>query len=94
MSLKSIPIKLLCGPDLDSPDRYRPDYGPEPRGRGDYRYQRDIIAIAATGAIKEIIATNRAEEAPAVRLMSLGQRNWTERRLPSGMGGSTTATVH
>jgi hypothetical protein len=26
---------------LDSPDRYRRDYGPEPRGRGDYRYQRD-----------------------------------------------------
>src|SRR5215831_12384894 len=26
---------------LDSPDRYRRDYGPEPSGRGDYRYQRD-----------------------------------------------------
>ena len=26
---------------LDSPDRYRRDYGPDNRGRGDYRYPRD-----------------------------------------------------
>ena len=26
---------------LDSPDRNRRDYGPDYRGRGDYRYQRD-----------------------------------------------------
>jgi hypothetical protein len=26
---------------LDSPARYRPDYGPDYRARGDYRYPRD-----------------------------------------------------